>query len=962
MYQSGATIAQTLESLRSDAVSGGVEIVVVDDGSTDDGPRIAAAHAAEEPRVRIVRQENQGLAAARNTGIAHARGQWLRFLDADDLAVVGSSERLIHTAETQGFAAACGSHELINEAGDSLDRTCSPLGASDGTIGLAQLIERNCCGVGAVVVRADVLSQQRFGPALRVCEDWDLWVRLAEQGVRFAVCRGAPVKLYRVRRASLSKNFAQMQRVGEDILRGAFSRARERVAPEIDASPARQTAARQRLAIEWSTMQALAEGSESVAAAAGMLAPALIKPITAEALAEAAFWSVVLGLGERPEQFEHARWPRRIGTWWETCSRQGWVAAPIVEAAWRHFAALQPLPGEIAASCVQRVRNAKGAVIAGAGQNGQALARAAANAQMACVFQDDAPPAHSPAQPIGGPIPAGWALAVSPTNDEAIVPRLHRPPDVRWSEVRRDVARTYHSGLLRAASASGPSATRQPNPARLAVIIPLFNSEATVAETIRSIQDQDVDGLRIFVINDGSTDGGPAIVESIAASDPRISLISQPNRGLAGARNTGIEAALRDGAEHLHFLDADDRMCRGALRSLLDGAQASGASYGGYALVDEAGAPLGRESPISAAWVGLDEELEWNRAATHARLLSTAALGDERFDERLSVCEDYDLWLRLEMRGVRFRAVERIVCDYRLRPSSLSKKFEQMCRVYQDVTRRAFRSARPSWRDRIDLSDTRFRRVVGHSALMYATMEALREPGPRKDSASGLLARSGRPERFTSADLAQAACTAVLFGSCAAPELNGRTERPWLAEIECWWSRCEADGLCQPGEGHRAFEQLAAKIIHPDRVATAMLDAAACSKPMGLGIVIIGLDRNSRRLARMCAHRGTRTLVLDHFTSDDEANLLEPLPGVTVSRNTAEFKAIIAESYPNAKFVSGLTGPKARSLVEQTLGHADVQHAHVERWDEHRDLLGRSNFAMIRSALSERVDACATTR
>lgn len=85
------------------------------------------------------------------------------------------------------------------------------------------------------------------------------------------------------------------------------------------------------------------------------------------------------------------------------------------------------------------------------------------------------------------------------------------------------------------------------------IVIPLYNKEATVERALRSVFNQTVQDFEILVVNDGSTDNGPGVVETIG--DPRIRLIHQENQGVSVARNRGIAEAKH---ELIAFLDGDD--------------------------------------------------------------------------------------------------------------------------------------------------------------------------------------------------------------------------------------------------------------------------------------------------------------------------------------------------------------------------------------------------------------------
>jgi glycosyltransferase involved in cell wall biosynthesis len=85
-YNCQGYIGEALRSVIEQRGAGGVEILVIDDGSADATAAAVGARAAGWERVRCIRHEvNRGVAAARNRGVAEARGEWIAFLDSDDI-------------------------------------------------------------------------------------------------------------------------------------------------------------------------------------------------------------------------------------------------------------------------------------------------------------------------------------------------------------------------------------------------------------------------------------------------------------------------------------------------------------------------------------------------------------------------------------------------------------------------------------------------------------------------------------------------------------------------------------------------------------------------------------------------------------------------------------------------------------------------------------------------------------
>ena len=451
MYQSVATIGQTLRSVLADDVEGGLEVVVVDDGSTDGGARVVGEFVRRDRRVRLVHRANGGLAAARNTGIAQARGVWLRILDADDLATPGSAGGLIACAMARHLPGACGAHALIDERGEPMGRLCPAQAGPDGTIGIDELLGGNRCGVGTVVVRAAALGAERFDETLRVCEDWELWMRLASGGLRLAVRTGPAAKLYRVRRGSLSKDFGAMLRVGQDVLARAFVRERARGVVGLDVSPEREGRAMAGLALEWATMQALSETGGALAGAVEMFRFRRGTTFDGAQAAHAAHWGGLLGFGLRPEiaSEERRRWLGRTRAWWACCAEHGWLAAEEIERAWEGLGSLAVLPEEIARTCVAEAigRGVGELVVVGMGVNGRALAEVALGMGVSVVGRDARIDSGRLAdaelfpgittEPMDAPIPRHRAVLLSPSDDAALLERFGATSPIRWTVVQR---------------------------------------------------------------------------------------------------------------------------------------------------------------------------------------------------------------------------------------------------------------------------------------------------------------------------------------------------------------------------------------------------------------------------------------------------------------------------------------------------------------------------------------------
>jgi len=258
----------------------------------------------------------------------------------------------------------------------------------------------------------------------------------------------------------------------------------------------------------------------------------------------------------------------------------------------------------------------------------------------------------------------------------------------------------------------------------VSIVVPAYNAESTIDETLYSVRWQTYAKLEIIVVDDGSTDSTAAHVLRNCTEDARVRLIRQPNQGLAAARNAGIASASSD---YIAPVDADDlwhpAKIERQIAAMMAGGGEVGLVYTWYALIDE-------KSQITSSNPGPVDEGDVLQRMCRGNLIGNGSSPlmlrqaileaggyDSTLQDRLAQgCEDWKLYFQIAEK-YKFAVIADHLTGYRQLPGSMSSNVPRMMRSY-DMVMDSFLKKYPQYADdfRMGKSET----------LYWYLMQALR--------------------------------------------------------------------------------------------------------------------------------------------------------------------------------------------------------------------------------------------
>lgn len=224
-YNKADWTLQTVASVLNQTYSN-LEVIVVDDGSTDDTQRKMAS--LQDPRVRYIRKSNGGASSARNLGIREASGAFITFVDCDDLFLPDKIEISVkYLEQNPQFGFIHTAAYFINETGKIISTYNHKQSQREGLIADRLILGNFVCN-STVLVRKECLKKAGFfDESIFTPADWDMWLKLAQFGEAGYI--GLPLTMYRVVSNYVFKNIEQARKEEETVIQNFFVRNSEKM-------------------------------------------------------------------------------------------------------------------------------------------------------------------------------------------------------------------------------------------------------------------------------------------------------------------------------------------------------------------------------------------------------------------------------------------------------------------------------------------------------------------------------------------------------------------------------------------------------------------------------------------------------------------------------------------------------------------------------------------------------------
>ena len=220
----------------------------------------------------------------------------------------------------------------------------------------------------------------------------------------------------------------------------------------------------------------------------------------------------------------------------------------------------------------------------------------------------------------------------------------------------------------------------------ITVVIPCFNSQATLRETLDCVLSQSWQNLEVITVDDSSTDNTPTLLRAYAISDPRVRVIRQANAGCGAARNAGIRQAK---GQFVGLIDADDLWHREYLATHMQRFQADpalGVSFTRVRFIENDGMPTAETTRPKLTGLRPEDILQDNPCGC-AMMVARREVFDQVgvFNDKLRRAEDQEWLFRVALTPWKIEGIDRVLADYRNSPAGLSADLEAQFSAYREL-------------------------------------------------------------------------------------------------------------------------------------------------------------------------------------------------------------------------------------------------------------------------------------